>query len=142
VEELGLGFVRMAGNLSLDLIEAWAINMDSFEGSMIFGSKGGIRLEPFGYFSSECDVDLNAGADLKSFLRRKELMQPEIEVAWLSAQHHWIAGLLGKVEHLPSAELALNTMLITQGIYLSEQLGREVTVEEVKELTKSSAIKI
>lgn len=25
VEELGLGFVRMAGNISLDIIEAWAV---------------------------------------------------------------------------------------------------------------------
>ena len=141
VEELGLGFVRMAGNITLDLIEAWAVQMDRFEGSMIFGSQGGIRLDPFGYFSSEHDVDLNASVDLNSYLHRKGLLRPN-EDTWESAQHHWIGALQGRVELIPSAELALNTMLISQGIYLSEQLGREVSVEEVCELTKSTAIMI
>jgi hypothetical protein len=54
-----------------------------------------------------------------------------------SAFHHWVAALQGRVELLPSAELALNTMLISEGIYLSEQLGREVTAEEVRERSVS-----
>ena len=41
------------------------------------------------------------------------------------------------VELLPSADLALNTMLISEGIYLSEQLGREVTADEVRERSVS-----
>lgn len=141
VEELGLGFVRMANNISLDLIEAWAVQMDRFEGSMIFGSHGGIRLDPFGYFSSESDVDLNASVDLNSYLHRKLLLRAN-EDAYENAQRHWIASLQGRVELLPAAELALNTMLISEGIYLSERLGREVSVEEILDLTKSSAIKL
>ncbi len=46
VEELGMGFVRFAGDATLDIIEAWAINLDSFEGSYLVGSKGGVRLQP------------------------------------------------------------------------------------------------
>jgi hypothetical protein len=42
-----------------------------------------------------------------------------------------------EVELLPSAELALNIMLISEGIYLSEQLGREVTADEVREKSVS-----
>jgi predicted dehydrogenase len=141
VEELGLGFVRLENNLSIDIIEAWAIQADRFEGSMIFGSQGGLRLEPFGFFSSVCDVDLNAAVDLDSYLRRKVLMDPNEDVNQ-NAQRHWIASLQGVVPQLPSAELALNTMFISQGIYLSEQLGREVTAEEIVELTKSTAIKL
>ena len=41
------------------------------------------------------------------------------------------------VELLPSAELALNTMLISEGIYLSDQVGREVTADEVRERSVS-----
>jgi predicted dehydrogenase len=141
VEELGLGFVRMANNLTFDIVEAWAVQQEKFEGSMIFGSQGGIRLEPFGYYSSIGDVDLNASVDLDKYKRRKALLRANND-AYESAQHHWIGALQGRVELLPSAELALNTMLISQGIYLSEQLGREVTVDEVRELTHSTAIKI
>ena len=54
-----------------------------------------------------------------------------------SSEHHWIAALQGRVELLPSAELALNTMLISEGIYLSERLGREVTADEVRESSVS-----
>ena len=43
VEELGVGFVKLASGMTLDLIEAWAIHLDGFEGSSIVGSKGGIR---------------------------------------------------------------------------------------------------
>ncbi|MEZ4675469.1 MAG: Gfo/Idh/MocA family oxidoreductase [Caldilineaceae bacterium] len=41
VEELGLGFVRLEGGMTLDIIEAWAVHMDSFDGSMVLGSEGG-----------------------------------------------------------------------------------------------------
>jgi hypothetical protein len=33
-------------------------------------------------------------------------------------------------------------MLISQGIYLSEKLGREVTAEEVKDNSKSTSVPI
>ena len=59
-----------------------------------------------------------------------------------SAQHHWIAALQGRVDLLPTAELALKTMLISQGIYLSDRLGREVTADEVREHSVSTAVKV
>lgn len=140
VEELGLGFVRMAGNISLDIIEAWAVQQDKFEGSMVLGSQGGLRLEPFGYFFSVGDVDLNATVDLNTYASRKRLLRADTNDAYESAQQHWIAALQGRVPLLPTAELALNTMLISEGIYLSERLGREVTVAEVRDLSSSTAL--
>src|SRR5439155_14345468 len=40
VEELGVGFVRFAppaGDVTMELIEAWAIHLDAFEGSYVVG---------------------------------------------------------------------------------------------------------
>ncbi len=62
--------------------------------------------------------------------------------AYDSAQHHWIAALQGRVELLPTAEVALNTMLVSEGIYLSDRLGREVTADEVRESSRSTAIEL
>ena len=59
-----------------------------------------------------------------------------------SAQHHWVAALQGRVELLPTAELALSAMLISEGIFLSEKLGREVTAEEVRAASVSTAIAV
>jgi predicted dehydrogenase len=128
VEELGLGFVRMEKNISLDIIESWAIHLNDFEGCSVVGSKGGIRLEPFGIYLGNFDYRLH--------------QVRENDNAYDSAQHHWVASLQGKVDLLPTAELALNTMLISEGIYLSEKLDREVTVEEVKDNSKSTSVPI
>ena len=67
VEELGLGFVRFDGGLTLDIIEAWAMHMDKLDGSIILGSQGGVRIDPFGYFRSLGDLDLDATASMSGF---------------------------------------------------------------------------
>jgi predicted dehydrogenase len=62
--------------------------------------------------------------------------------AYDSSQHHWIAALQGRVPLLPTAQIALQTMLISEAIYLSNKLGREVTAEEVEKASKSTALKL
>ncbi len=59
---------------------------------------------------------------------------------YVSPQQHWICALQDEVELLPTAEIALNTMLISEGIYLSSELGREVSAEEVREISRSKAV--
>jgi predicted dehydrogenase len=139
VEELGLGFVRLAGDLTLDLIEAWALPLNGLEGSCLVGSQGGIRLEPFSFHRSVGDLDLNATASLSSARFRWNTLRGEGEL-YGSSQHHWIAALQGKVPLLPTAEIALNTMLISEGIYLSAQQGREVSAEEIVAASVSKAV--
>ena len=141
VEELGLGFIRMDKNITLDIIEAWAVHMDGFEGSSIFGNEGGIRLKPFGYFRNVGDLDLNSSVNMDALKWRLHAVRANGD-AFDSPQEHWIAGLQGRVALIPTAEIALNTMLISEGIYLSNTLGREVTAEEVQTLSKSTAVNI
>lgn len=141
VEELGMGFVRLADNMVLDIIEAWAINLDTIEGSYIVGNKGGVRINPFGFFQNIGDLNLNSEADLRVFQYRQHNVH-EIGDVYDDAMSHWIAALQGRVELLPTAAIALNTMLISEGIYLSEKLGREVTAEEVREMSESTAVNI
>jgi predicted dehydrogenase len=139
VEELGMGFVRFEDGITLDILESWAIHLDGFEGSFVVGSHGGVRLEPFGFFHSSGDLSFNSTADLGEFNYRLHNVQEQCDV-YDSAQHHWIAALQGRVELLPTAELALNTMLISEGIYLSSKLGREVTVDEVRLSSLSTSL--
>lgn len=141
VEELGLGFVRLQGNVTLDIIESWAVYMDAFEGSSIFGSKGGIRLKPFGFFHMLGEMQVDSKIDLDSAAYRWANVH-QIGNVYDGPQPHWIAALQGRVELLPTAEIALNTMLISEGIYLSEKLGREVSAAEVLENSVSTAVKL
>jgi predicted dehydrogenase len=141
VEELGLGLVRFENGLTMDIIEAWAIHLDGFEGSSIVGSKGGIRLEPFGFYSTFCDMNMNSQLDLK-YMEYRNHQLGNNEDAYDSSQKHWIAAQQGRVPLLPTAEVALTTMLIQEGIYLSDSLGREVDKEEVERASETKAIAI
>ena len=141
VEELGMGFVRFAGDVSLDIIESWAIHLDSFEGSYLVGSNGGVRISPFGFFHGDGNLDLSATVDLGSARGRWNSVVGDGEV-YGNSQRHWIAALQDKVPLLPTAEIALNTMLISEGIYMSQKLNREVTAEEVKAASVSTAAKM
>jgi predicted dehydrogenase len=141
VEELGLGFVKLEDDKTLDIIEAWAINLDKFEGSSIVGSKAGIRLNPFGFFQSVGDLDFDSTSEMKGFEYRRHMLRENTD-GYDSAIQHWAAVLQGRVALLPTAELALKTMLISEGIYQSDKLDREVSAEEVESLSISTAVKL
>ena len=96
----------------------------------------GIRLDPFGYYQNIGDLEINSTVDLEQIAYRWKNVHQGGDV-YDSAGHHWVAALQGRVDLLPAAELALNTMLISEGIYLSEKLGREVTADEVRERSVS-----
>ncbi|MDX1933706.1 MAG: Gfo/Idh/MocA family oxidoreductase [Capsulimonadales bacterium] len=142
VEELGMGFVRCAGDLTIDIIEAWAIHLDKFEGSYVVGSEGGVRLSPFGFFRSFGDLNVNGGGDMETFsyLKRKLRSADGDTDEYSNSQRLWVAALQGKAELLPTAEIALTTMLISEGIYLSAQERREMTTEEIVARSVSKAL--
>jgi predicted dehydrogenase len=141
VEEFGVGLVALEKDITLNILEAWAIHMGGLGGSYLVGSQGGIRLDPFGLFRSLGDLDLDAQVDLKAFEYRLHNVRGQ-ENFYDGPQQHWIAALQGRVPLLPTAEIALNTMLITEGIYLSDHLGREVSASEVINRSTSLAIDV
>lgn len=130
VEELGMGLVRLAGGLTFFLEEAWAIHSDQPDGDHIYGSKGGLRVEPFSYYTTLADMEMDASFDLKSADWRWHQCEPTT-AAYDSSQRHWLWALLGRVPLLDTAGIALNTALITEGVYLSQHRGCEVTVSDV-----------
>jgi len=140
VEELGIGLVRLAGGITFFLEEAWAIHSGAAEGTKIVGNKGGVQLSPFSYFNTTGDMNMNATFELGPADTRWHSCIPNTD-AYDSPQAHWVAALQGRVPLLPTAELALATMKISEGIYLSQRLGREVTAKEIEKLSKRTAIK-
>ena len=139
VEELGLGFVRLAGGITLDIEISWAIHYEGSESSKVLGTHGGVKLDPFAFFTTVADMELDGKFDLQRAEFRLHANNPTYE-AYDSSQRQWIATLQGRVPGVDSASLALKTALISEGIYLSNQLGREVTTEEVRERSVSTAL--
>jgi predicted dehydrogenase len=66
VEELGCGFVNFANGALLEIAEAWAIHLDSFEGSFIVGDKGGIRLRPFSLHQLQIYLNLISSIQMQT----------------------------------------------------------------------------
>lgn len=141
VEELGLGLVRLAGGITLDIEESWAMHYDGSESSKILGSHGGLKLNPLMFFSTVGDVEMSAQVDTGGADYRWHQCFENYD-AYDSSQHHWIAALQGRVPLLDTAGLALNVMLISEGIYRSQTLGREVTAAEVRETSESTALAV
>ncbi|NLN29346.1 MAG: Gfo/Idh/MocA family oxidoreductase [Firmicutes bacterium] len=141
VEEFAAGFVHLAGGITLDIAESWALHLDGFEGSSIVGSLGGLRLSPFSFHTIRWDLEMDATFNLDAMEYRRNQLDPD-PARYRSSQHHWIAALQGRVELLPTADIALQTMLIQEGIYLADRLGREVTAEEIVKMSKSTQLPV
>ena len=143
VEELGVGFVKFDGGLTMDIIESWAIHAGEFPMSSLHGALGGIQLmaesPTIKYYSQiegyPAESVLNVGAeDYYQFRHNPQRIYYE------NTQAHWVAALRGEIEQIDTPQIALQTMLISEGIFLSDKLGREVTADEIPELSKSLAI--
>ncbi|MBT3345682.1 MAG: Gfo/Idh/MocA family oxidoreductase [Gemmatimonadetes bacterium] len=140
VEEFATGMVSFEDNLTMDIVSAWAIHLDAFSPSYIAGSKGGLRVDPFSLHKTVADIDFDMTANVGSVMGRRGLMDPEASRDMSSSQHHWAAALHDRIQLLPTAQLALNTMLIQQGIYLASERGQEVTAEEIMAASTTTAV--
>jgi predicted dehydrogenase len=141
VEELGVGYVRLDGGISFVIEESWALNLSGNDSSKIAGSKGGITLDPFTFHTTIGDMDMNSTV-VDGGRNRWKKVWPEKFEPFDGNQQHWVAVLRGQIPPLPSAEVGMNMMLIAEGIFLSQQLGREVTREAVVKASQSTALKL
>ncbi|UPW01442.1 Gfo/Idh/MocA family oxidoreductase [Halorussus gelatinilyticus] len=136
VEDVAVAFVTLADGSVLSVRTSWSRYMEG-ESSALVGTRGGVRLDPFEYYATVGDVEMRASADLEEYLFRRQYLRGERGEAaydaglWADPLYHWVADLLGHREAPPTADLALESMAVTDGIYRSADLGREVTREEI-----------
>ena len=147
VEELGCGFVKFDGGVTMDIFESWAINAGEFPPSMIAGSKGGLSVRPshhepneaLMYYTEMSGYPTAATIDVRAERYRMRKIDPAIEV-YDNQQTEWIAALRGDCPWPKTVNIALNTMLISEGIFMSSKLGREVTHDEIVSNSRSLAL--
>lgn len=132
VEELGMAYIRLAGGIDLFMEEAWAIHSDDPDSDYVYGSQGGLRVEPPTYYTTVADVEMDGGLDVESADLRWRRTDP-MAGYYAGSQEHWVGAQLGRVPLLDTAGVALKTSLITEGVYISSHLGREVTAKEIME---------
>jgi len=138
VEEMGAGFVHFENGATLDVLAAWALNVNAPVPPMVAGSHGGIMLPPMPggkdvkprFFSAVDDPwterDLDPDALVEQWQRQG------LGDAYTNSQSHWVRVLQGRVEREPAAEVALNMIMIAEGIYRSVEAEREIRAEEIE----------
>ena len=149
VEELGCGFIKFRDGLTMDILESWAIHNGEFSSSMIAGTEGGLS---FGHPSDGHAAGLTFYQELSGYPVSSEVeindeqyrtrqLNPGLRI-YDGSQDYWIAALRGECPWPGpnSAEVALNTMLISEGIYMSSAFGCEVTADEVIAGSKSLSL--
>ena len=142
VEELGCGFATFEGGLTMDILESWAIHGAPFPGSILAGSQGGLRLDPLSFHTLIEDMQVDTTVDLGAMHYRSNTVHHDRDMHYNSSQQLWLSALRGDCPLLNTAEIALDTQLLQEGIYLSHRLGREVTAEEIRSMSVSKAIEV
>lgn len=144
VEDMGLGFVELEDDKVITITSSWHVYLD-IGSNAIVGTKGGINLEPFRYYTTISDIEADISVDLEEYERRQYLLEDETELLRKSLPsdplYHWVESLLGNENQIRTDEIALKTMQIMEGIYLSNELGREVTPKEIEEKSESTALR-
>ncbi len=163
MEDLGVGLAKYEGGLTLDILESWAIHIDQIGPNMIVGSKGGLKIiapDTYGGQLSNEELFLKNPQELEFFgidngrmvdKKMNVLLNHRSEIAanprmalYNDNQRHWMAYLTGELDNETRYDtpwLALQTALVSEGIFLSQQLGRSLTAEEIDDLSTSTAVR-
>jgi len=144
VEDSGVGMAHLADGSVLELRAAWHMYLPD-RPSVVAGSQGGLQLDPFEFYTTTGDYEATVSLDLDEYERRQGLIAGDgYEPADTGDQFaHWIDTLEGDVDDpIDTGALALNSMRIMEGIYLSQEAGRELTAEEIAEKSESTAVEL
>ena len=143
VEDAGFGTARLADGSLLSVQAAWHAFLPE-DPSVVAGSKGGVRLDPFEFYTTTSDYEATVSLDVGGYETRQAMLESETGYEFerdAGQFRHWIDTLTDSVEEpIPTGDLALNSMLVMEGIYLSEEIGRELTAAEIAEHSESTAI--
>ena len=127
VEELGTGFVRFEGDITMFVEEAWAAHIDGGEGDRIMGSKGGIRLEPFTFYTDMYGMDADVNFNVEAYERRMQSLGYAIE-GYESSQKHFVWGVLNRLEMIDTGAIGLTVARITEAMYQSTEARTEINL--------------
>ncbi|MCZ6679437.1 MAG: Gfo/Idh/MocA family oxidoreductase [Candidatus Poribacteria bacterium] len=125
VEELGTGFVRFKGDITMFVEEAWAANIDGGEGDRIMGSKGGIRLEPFTLYTDMYGMDADVSFNIDAYERRMRSLG-YMGDGYEGSQQHFVWGLLGRVQMIDTGAIGLTVARITEAMFQSAEARKEI----------------
>ena len=119
VEEHASLLVRFINGPIVTFEIAWASNMDHGEGVVLFGTRGGLKLNPFTFYTEQGGKQIAISVDI--------LSKPTGDLI----NDFVTACLKDRVPKTPGED-DLKVMQIISMAYASARLGREVTLSELE----------
>ncbi len=147
MDEIGTSFIAGSlGGLKFTDVDQTGGPMAVPEGGQIVGG-GGLqlpRLEYFGVDEKGRLFDNKLECAIGDITGQQELMlHPEMEM-YNDNQLQWycyLRGILTDETRIDSPYIAMQTALLSEGVVLSNELGRSVTKEEIIKMSKSIALR-
>ena len=125
VEELGTGFVRFKGNTTMFVEEAWAAHIDGGQGDRIMGARGGLKLQPFTFYTDMYGMDANTTFNIDAYEGRMKSLGHSIE-GYENSQKHFVWGVLNRIEMIDTGAIGLTVARITEAMYKSSEEKKEI----------------
>lgn len=147
MDEIGTSFVAGSlGGLKFTDVDQTGGPLAVPEGGQIVGG-GSLQLPRLEYFGVDEEgrlFDTKYECAIGDITGQQELMlNPEMEM-YNDNQLQWYSYLRGELTdetRIDSPYIAMQTALLSEGIVLSNELGRSVTVDEIKAMSKSIALR-
>jgi len=168
VEDMGIGLAKFKNGLSLEFMAASAINVEEPGKSYIAGTQGGLQytwtdefggdwsmgqgpsgqipafMQPTLKFTGTDEFGFTVTTDYRPYENQQDmkLYTPE-SMQWFDNQLHWYKYLIGELTdetRYNTPLIALNTSLLTEGMVLSSERGGAVSADEIRALSKSTAM--
>ena len=168
VEDLGCALAKFEDGLTFQVLGTSAANINDHMKTYILGSKGGLEIDhadtaggPFAKAANADAAELSAGDPSLTFYGdmggkqnvtvdldcwNQGLYQPRLDpkmAYYDDNQVMWLAykcGILDDTTRYNTPEIAAEMLKVTDGLFLSSELGREVTADEIVAMSKSMAI--
>jgi len=167
VEDTNIALAKFKSGITLEMVINAASNMEDVGPSFISGIQGALQLinvdsigndwsmgtPPWGQLAPNFQHGLkffgefggnHIEADLKPYFNQtlKRTYDPDMSI-WYDNQAHWYAYLTGQLTdetRYDTPLIGMQTSLLTDGIFMSSELGRSVTADEIKAWSKSDAM--
>jgi predicted dehydrogenase len=145
VEDAGTGLVHLEDGSVLQIRTAWHM-FHPDEPSVVVGSQGGVDLDSMELLTTTADYESTVSLDVDGYETRQALLESETGYEFerdIGQFRHFVRTVAGDVEDpVPTGEIALNSMVVMEGIYRSANADRELTAEEIAERSESTAFDV
>lgn len=130
VDDFASAYIRLENDIILDFRIAWYMHLDTSGDTIIYGTKGALRLPSTGCWNVSFDKPMKIYRDVAGIPTEIEvpLLPPTTDLWSRKIRSFLDAIITGGEAPVPTSQILINQAII-DGIMKSSKLGREVEIE-------------